>query len=49
VLDVLWNVATYERLVAEWEMDREQAIETVSWAIGLVVDAIENGRRPQDR
>jgi AcrR family transcriptional regulator len=49
VLDVLWNVATYERLVAEWEMDREQAIETVSWAIGLVVDAIENGRRPHDR
>jgi AcrR family transcriptional regulator len=48
VLDVLWNVATYERLVTEWEMDRDQAIETVSWAIGLVEDAIRDGRRPDD-
>lgn len=46
VLDVLWNVATYERLVADWEMDRDQAIETVSWAIGLVEDAIRRGRKP---
>jgi AcrR family transcriptional regulator len=48
VLDVLWNVATYERLVTEWEMDRDQAIETVTWAIGLVEDAIRDGRRPDD-
>lgn len=46
LLDVLWNVASYERLVTEWELDREQAIETVSWAIGLVADAIRDGRRP---
>ena len=46
LLDVLWNVATYERLVTEWEMDRDQAIETVGWAIGLVEDAIGKGRRP---
>jgi hypothetical protein len=46
VLDVFWNVATYERLVTEWEMDRDQAIETVSWAIGLVANAIRQGRRP---
>ena len=46
LLDVFWNVATYERLVTEWGMDRDQAIETVSWAIGLVEDAIAKGRRP---
>ncbi len=46
LLDVLWNVATYERLVTEWEMDRDQAIQTVRWAIGLVEDAIGAGRRP---
>jgi AcrR family transcriptional regulator len=46
LLDVIWNVATYERLASDWEMDREQAIRTVSWAIGLVEDAIRNGRRP---
>jgi AcrR family transcriptional regulator len=46
LLDVLWNVASYERLVTEWELDREQAIETVSWAITLVAEAIRDGRRP---
>ena len=46
VLDVLWNVGTYERLVADWEMDRDQAIETVSWAIALVEDAVRRGRKP---
>ncbi|HUE09182.1 MAG TPA: TetR/AcrR family transcriptional regulator [Acidimicrobiales bacterium] len=46
LLDVLWNVASYERLVSEWELDHEQAIETVSWAIKLVTEAISDGRRP---
>lgn len=46
VLDVLWSVATYERLVADWEMDRDQAVRTVTWALGLVAEAIEGGRRP---
>ena len=46
LLDVLWNVASYERLISEWELDHEQAIETVSWAIKLVTEAISHGRRP---
>jgi AcrR family transcriptional regulator len=46
LFDVLWNVATYERLVSEWQMDRDQAIRTVTWAIGLVQDAVRAGRRP---
>lgn len=46
LLDVLWNVETYERLVTDWEMDRDQAIETVSWAIGLIEEAVGRGRRP---
>lgn len=47
LLDVLWSVATYERLVSDWEMDRDQAIRTVSWAIGLVQEAVRNGRPPE--
>jgi len=47
LLDVLWNVATYERLVKNWDMDRDQTIETVRWAIGLVEDAVRKGRRPR--
>ena len=46
LLDVFWNVATYERLVTDWGLDRDQAIVTVGWAIGLVEDAIAAGRRP---
>jgi AcrR family transcriptional regulator len=46
LLDVLWNVASYERLVTEWALDHAQAIETVSWAIKLVTDAIRDGQRP---
>jgi AcrR family transcriptional regulator len=46
LLDVLWSVATYERLVTDWQMDREHAIRTVTWAIGLVQDAVRSGRAP---
>ena len=46
LFDVLWNVATYERLVSEWRMDPDRAIRTVTWAIGLVQDAVRAGRRP---
>jgi AcrR family transcriptional regulator len=46
LLDALWSVATYERFVSDWEMNREQAIGTVTWAIGLVEDAIRRGQRP---
>jgi AcrR family transcriptional regulator len=46
LLDVLWSVATYERLVSDWEMDPDRAIRTVTWAIGLVQDAVRAGRAP---
>ncbi len=46
LLDVLWSVATYERLASDWEMDPDEAIRTVGWAIGLVENAISKGQRP---
>jgi len=46
MLDVLWSVASYERLVVDWDLDPEAAIGGVTWAIGLVEDAIRDGRRP---
>ncbi len=46
LLDVLWSVATYERLVTDWGMERDQAIRTVTWAIDLVADAVRDDRRP---
>jgi AcrR family transcriptional regulator len=40
VLDVLWSVASYERMVVDWHMDPTEATRGISWAIGLVRQAI---------
>lgn len=46
LLDVLWSVATYERLAADWELGRDGAISAVTWMIGLIEEAVRTGRRP---
>lgn len=46
LLDVLWSVASYERLVSDWAMDRDEAIRALTWAIGLIRQAVEDGERP---
>ncbi len=46
MLDVLWGLTSYERLVADWELDPESARRAVVWAIGLVQDAIRRGDAP---
>ena len=46
LLDVLWSVASYERLAVDWQMSSDQAIDTLTWAIGLVAEAVRAGRRP---
>jgi AcrR family transcriptional regulator len=45
-LDVLWSVASYERIVVDWQLDHDDAVRAITWAIGLVEDAIRDGRRP---
>ncbi len=46
VFDVLWSVASYERLVVEWQLDRERALRGITWVIRLVEQAVRQGRRP---
>jgi AcrR family transcriptional regulator len=46
LLDALWSVPTYERLVAVWGLDTERATAAVTGLIRLLVAAIEDGRRP---
>jgi AcrR family transcriptional regulator len=46
MIDVLWSVMSYERLVADWQLDPEHAIAGITWVIGLVEDAIRHDRRP---
>lgn len=46
VLDVLWSVVSYERLVVDWDLDPEDAIRGLTWAIGLVEAAMRSGDGP---
>jgi AcrR family transcriptional regulator len=46
MFDVLWAVGSYERLVVDWGLDREEAIRAITWVIGLVEQAVREGRRP---
>jgi AcrR family transcriptional regulator len=43
LLDVLWNVPSFERLVVQWGLDAEDATRAIEWAIGLVVGALRAG------
>ena len=45
MFDVLWGVAPYERLVADWQLDPDQAVAGITWVIGL----IEDGRARRTR
>jgi hypothetical protein len=43
LLDVLWSVVSYERLVVDWGLDPPDAIRALTWAVGLVEDAVRSG------
>ncbi len=47
ILDVLWSMPAYERLVTAWRLDARQAIRAIDWAIRSVVAGIEGDRRPE--
>jgi AcrR family transcriptional regulator len=46
VFDVLWSVASYERLVVDWQIDHRRAVQGIAWVIGLVEQAVRDGRGP---
>jgi hypothetical protein len=39
-------VASYERLVVDWGIDHERAANGMAWVIGLVEQAVRDGRGP---
>jgi AcrR family transcriptional regulator len=49
MLDALWAVGTYERLVGEWNLESEDAIRAIAWVIEIVEEAVRGGRRPAAR
>jgi AcrR family transcriptional regulator len=48
VLDLLWSVGAYERLVGDWDLDADQATLAISWVITMVSEAVRGGRAPSN-
>jgi AcrR family transcriptional regulator len=46
MLDVLWSVASYERLVGNWQLDHDLAVRGITWVLELIEEAVRNGRSP---
>ncbi|WP_123026120.1 TetR/AcrR family transcriptional regulator [Mycolicibacterium stellerae] len=46
LLDVLWNLPSYERLVGVWGVDGATATGAVTWLMSKVIDAVEDGHPP---
>jgi AcrR family transcriptional regulator len=49
LLDVLWNVPSFERLVVQWGLAADDATGAIAWAISLLVAAIRAGNPPSGR
>lgn len=46
MLDVLWGLPSYQRLIGGWGFESAAAARGVSWVIGLMTEAIREGRGP---
>lgn len=47
LLDILWNVPPYERLIKTWQFDNQRATKVTAWLIQLILEAIKNDNRPR--
>ena len=46
LLDVLWNLPSFERLVGVWGVDGRTATDAVNWLMAKVIEAVENDHPP---
>ena len=46
VLDILWNLPPYERLITTWGFEPNRAVGALTWLIGLIQEGIQQGRKP---
>ena len=46
LLDVLWNLPSYERLVGVWGVDASTATDAVTWLMAKVIEAVDKGEPP---
>lgn len=46
LLDVLWNLPTYERLVGAWQLPGADAEHAISWLIEKLARSVDDGQPP---
>ncbi len=46
LFDVLWSVESFERVVGDWRVAPDAAVDGLAWVIGLVAEAVSDGRGP---
>ena len=46
LLDVLWNLPTYERLVGAWQLPGEDAERAITWMIEKLTRSVDDGEPP---
>jgi AcrR family transcriptional regulator len=46
LLDVLWNLPSYERLVGVWGVEGGDATRAIGWLMGKVVESIQHDNPP---
>jgi AcrR family transcriptional regulator len=46
MLDLLWSVASYERLARDWNLDAEESVRGLTWLAGLIECAIRDSAPP---
>ncbi len=44
LLDVVWSMPAYERLVGAWDLDGDDATEAITWLMSLLTQVIDEGR-----
>jgi len=44
LLDVVWSMPAYERLVGAWGFDGDDATEAITWLMALLTHEIDDGR-----
>jgi len=49
MFDALWGVATYERIVGDWQLDHDDAVDGITWVMGLIEAAIRADDPPPPR
>jgi AcrR family transcriptional regulator len=45
LFDVLWSVEAYERLVRDWQLDHDAAVDGIAWIIEMLGTAIQEDNK----